>query len=66
MSEYTVRTWYSYNAFHADEHYCVGLFRDGQRIGVWAYSTFLSSSLAHRRAEGRIARLRSAYGAEIE
>ncbi|WIE80960.1 hypothetical protein [Curtobacterium sp. MCSS17_016] len=64
--KYTIKTWYSYNVFGADEHYCVGLYRDGKHINTWSYSTFLSSSLAHRRAEKRIAALRHTYDATVE
>lgn len=61
---------YIYNVFGADEHVRVTLYRlkkDGTKwkpMNSWCYSTFLSSRLAHRRAEHRIARLRSTYNAE--
>lgn len=63
-------TDYSYNCFDADEHYVVTLYRLNKKgtnwrmVEWWSYSTALSSRLAHRRAEGRIKRLREVYNAE--
>ncbi|MGW8431315.1 hypothetical protein ACWGJ9_09325 [Curtobacterium citreum] len=65
-SKYTVHTWYTYNVFGADEHYNVGLYREGRFINSWSYSTFMLSGLAYRRAEKRINALVRTYGATVE
>jgi len=65
MSRYSVSTWYAYNVFGADEHYCVGLFRGDKRIDVWSYSTYFSRRRAHDKAERKIVQLRLAYDASL-
>lgn len=67
---YFIDTYYTSNVFGADEHYVVRLRRKRKNgkfetINKWPYSTFLSSSFAHARAERRITKLRMAYNAEV-
>ncbi|OZB88947.1 MAG: hypothetical protein B7X41_05435 [Microbacterium sp. 14-71-5] len=67
--EYAWSLDYDYNVFGADEHVVVTLWRLGRSkrkwraIDRWRYSTFLTSSGAHRRAERRIRKLRQTYDA---
>jgi len=61
---------YTHNVFGADEHLRVTLFKlskDGKRwvpVQDWSYSTFMQERIANARAERRIKKLRSVYGAE--
>jgi hypothetical protein len=66
VSKYTIETWYSTNTFGADEHYNVGLYRNRDLVNVWSYSTFISPSLAHSRAERKIRKLVRTYGATVD
>lgn len=65
--DYYFSTEYSYNVFGADEHLNVVLWKEGnknyKRINTWSYSTFMMNSLANRRAESRIKRLKNVYEA---
>lgn len=61
---------YIYNIFGADEHVRVTLYRMNKSgtkwkpLNSWSYSTFLSSRIAHRRAEQKIQRLVKVYNAQ--
>lgn len=63
-------TEYTYNCFGANECYTVTLYKlnkSGTKwkpVQTWSYSTFLKSAIAHKRAELRIAKLKSTYNAE--
>lgn len=72
MSKYGFDTEYTYNAFHADEHYEVNLWRYTKKgnwklVDYWSYACGIfpfERSIAHARAERRIKKLRLVYGAE--
>jgi hypothetical protein len=69
MPAYGYETSTATNCFGADEHLIVTLYRlDGRGttwkyVESWAYSTFLSSSLAEHRAARRTLRLERLYNA---
>lgn len=69
MSRYRWSMDYQYNVFDADEHVVVSLWRLNKKgskylcLNSWAYSTFFSNSIAHKRAEKRITKLRQVYDA---
>lgn len=61
---------YSYNCFGADEHLRISLFKETRggkmkHVNSWAYSTFLSNSLAEKRAARKIRELRTTYDAKF-
>ena len=67
--QYGWDTDYIYNDFGANEQLRVTLYRLNEKgkwkpVESWCYSTFLNSRLANRRAERRIMRLRTVYGAK--
>jgi hypothetical protein len=70
MTAYGYETSTATNCFGADEHLVVTLYRLNKKgttwkyVESWAYSTFLSSSLAEHRAARKARQLEQLYHAE--
>jgi hypothetical protein len=67
--KYYIDTDYCYNSLGADERLVVFLVygtKDKYKtVNSWEYSTFLSNTLAHNRAERKIRKLKTTYGAKF-
>jgi hypothetical protein len=70
-ADYYFDTDYTYTVFGADEHLRVTLWREGKKrmkaVDSWTFSTGIfdwQATIAHSRADRRIAKLVANYGAQ--